>query len=147
MSSGEVSRLWEEPTEAISRKRVAVGIAAIYGGEDVNDNKFHSLGFLPGQKEDPDVGRFALSKSPADRGAFKTPSLRSVRLQSHFMHNGSFANLAEVIVFYDNGGGAGPKSNLLFKLHLTDAEQVDLLAFLNVLASQISEDFHSINMK
>jgi hypothetical protein len=28
--------LWEEPTEAISRKRVAVGIAAIYGGEDVN---------------------------------------------------------------------------------------------------------------
>jgi hypothetical protein len=36
LSSGEVSRLWEEPTEAISRKRVAVGIAAIYGGEDVN---------------------------------------------------------------------------------------------------------------
>jgi hypothetical protein len=35
LSSGEVSRLWEEPTEAISRKRVAVGIAAIYGGEDV----------------------------------------------------------------------------------------------------------------
>jgi hypothetical protein len=37
LSSGEVSRLWEEPTEAISRKRVAVGIAAIYGGEDVNN--------------------------------------------------------------------------------------------------------------
>jgi SepF-like predicted cell division protein (DUF552 family) len=36
LSSGEVSRLWEEPTEAISRKRVAVGIASIYGGEDVN---------------------------------------------------------------------------------------------------------------
>jgi hypothetical protein len=37
--SGEVSRLWEQPTEAISRKRVAVGIAAIYGGEDVNESK------------------------------------------------------------------------------------------------------------
>ena len=105
------------------------------------------MGLLPGQKKDPDVGRFAISKSPADRGAFKTPSLRSVRLQSHFMHNGSFANLAEVIAFYDNGRGAGPKSNLLFKPHLTDAEQVDVLAFLNALASQISEDFRSTNMK
>src|SRR5580698_310451 len=118
-----------------------------HSGPNFTDNKFHSLGFLPGQKEDPDVGRFAVSKSPADRGAFKTPSLRSVRLQSHFMHNGSFANLAEVIAFYDNGGGAGPKSNLLFKLHLTDAEKVDLLAFLNALASQVSEDFHSTNTK
>jgi hypothetical protein len=60
---------------------------------------------------------------------------------------GSFANLAEVIAFYDNGRGAGPKSNLLFKPHLTDAEQVDVLAFLNALASQISEDFRSTNMK
>jgi cytochrome c peroxidase len=111
-----------------------------HSGPNFTDNKL-------GQKEDPDVGRFAISKSPADRGAFKTPSLRSVTLQSHFMHNGSVANLAEVIAFYDDGGGVGPKSNLLFKLHLTDAEQVDLLAFLNALASRVSEDFRSTNMK
>jgi hypothetical protein len=46
LSSGEVSRLWEEPTEAISRKRVAVGIAAIYGGEDVNEQ---GSGLIDGQ--------------------------------------------------------------------------------------------------
>jgi hypothetical protein len=61
-----------------------------HSGPNFTDNKFHSLGLLSGQKKDPDVGRFAISKSPADRGAFKTPSLRSVRLQSHFMHNGFF---------------------------------------------------------
>jgi cytochrome c peroxidase len=120
-----------------------------HSGPNFTDNKFHSLGLLSGQKKDPDVGRFAISKSPADRGAFKTPSLRSVRLQSHFMHNGSFANLAGVIAFYDNGGGAGLKSNLLFKLHLTDAEQVDLLAFLNALASsnigRFPLDQHEVN--
>jgi hypothetical protein len=51
LSSGEVSRLWEEPTEAISRKRVAVGIAAIYGGEDVNqvDYNFTAVTNTPTQ--------------------------------------------------------------------------------------------------
>jgi len=47
LSSGEVSRLWEEPTEAISRKRVAVGIAATYGGEDVNNPLYQRLAYSP----------------------------------------------------------------------------------------------------
>jgi cytochrome c peroxidase len=118
-----------------------------HNGPNFTDNKFHSLGLLPGQKEDPDMGHFAVTKSPADRQAFKTPSLRSVTQQSHFMRNGSIANLAQVIAFYDDGGGTGPKSNLLFKLHLTDAEQADLLAFLNALAGHVPEDFRSTDMK
>jgi cytochrome c peroxidase len=113
-----------------------------HNGPNFTDNKFHSLGLLPGQKEDLDVGRFAVSKSPADRHTFKTPSLRSATQQSHFMHDGSVASLVQVIDFYDNGGGAGPKSKLLFELHLTDAEQADLLAFLYALAGHVPEDVH-----
>jgi cytochrome c peroxidase len=111
-----------------------------HNGPNFTDNKFHSLGLLPGQKEDLDVGRFAVSKSPADRHTFKTPSLRSVTQQSHFMHDGSVASLAKVIDFYDDGGGAGPKSKLLFELHLTNAEQADLLVFLYALAGHVPED-------
>jgi cytochrome c peroxidase len=110
-----------------------------HNGPNFTDNKFHSLGLLPGEQEDQDVGHFAVSKNPADRRTFKTPSLRSASQQSHFMHDGSFVSLPQVIAFYNNGGGQGPKSDLLFKLQLTDAEQLDLLVFLQALAGHVPE--------
>lgn len=33
-------------------------------------------------------------------GAFRTPSLRNVALRKHYMHNGYFSNLREVVAFY-----------------------------------------------
>jgi cytochrome c peroxidase len=110
-----------------------------HNGPNFTDNKFHSLGRLPGEHEDRDMGHFSVSKNPADRRAFRTPSLRSATQQSRFMHNGSIASLPAVIDFYNEGGGRGPKSNLLFELHLTDAEQQDLLSFLQALASPVPD--------
>jgi cytochrome c peroxidase len=110
-----------------------------HNGPNFTDNKFYSLGLLSAGHEKPDLGHFAVSKRTADRRTFKTPSLRSATLQSHFMHNGSIATLPEVIAFYNDGGGRGPKSNLLFALHLTDAEQTDLLAFLHALRGRVPE--------
>ena len=118
-----------------------------HNGPNFTDNKFHTLGRLPGQKADRDVGYFAVTKISADRHAFKTPSLRSAAQQSHFMHNGAVASLARVIAFYDDGGGIGAKSKLLFKLHLTDMERADLLAFLKALASHVPKDSLSMEMK
>lgn len=111
-----------------------------HNGPNFTDNKFHSLGIFPGDKTDADPGRFAITRNPADRHAFKTPSLRSASQQSHFMHNGSLHSLEQVIAFYDEGGGSGPKSKLLFQLHLTDAEELDLLAFLNALGAKVPEE-------
>ncbi len=105
-----------------------------HNGPNFTDNKYHRLGLLPGQRADSDWGRFTITHDPADRCAFKTPSLRSVSGQSHFMHDGSLTGLERVIEFYDDGGGEGPKSKLLFKLDLTGAEKADLLAFLKSLA-------------
>lgn len=92
-----------------------------HNGPNFTDNKFHSLGLPPGEHEDRAVGHFAVGVKPADRRAFKTPSLRSATQQSNFMHNGSFISPPQVIAFYNDGGGRVPKSNLLFQLHLTDA--------------------------
>ena len=105
-----------------------------HNGPNFTDSKFHRLGFLPGQHANSDLGRFAITHDPADRYAFKTPSLRNASRQSHFMHDGSLASLEQVIEFYDDGGGRGPKSKLLFKLDLADAEKADLLVFLRTLA-------------
>lgn len=111
-----------------------------HNGPNFTDNKFHNLGLLPGERENDDLGHFAVTRNAKDRHSFKTPSLRSASQQSHFMHNGFFATLAQVIDFYDQGGGTGSKSDLLFELHLTDAEREDLLVFLQALAAPVRDD-------
>ena len=82
----------------------------------------------------PDLGRFEITLDPADRYAFKTPSLRNVARTAPYMHDGSLATLEEVVDFYDRGGGGAPdKSQLLSALHLGSDEKRALVAFLRSL--------------
>ena len=81
-----------------------------------------------------DVGHYVVSKDKADIGKFVTPSLWDVGQTAPYMRSGAFATLAEVVDFYDEGGGAAhSKSPLLKPLGLTDGEKADLLAFLESL--------------
>jgi len=41
------------------------------------------------------------------RNAFKTVTVRNAALTSHYMHNGVYKSLEEVVDFYNRGGGAG----------------------------------------
>lgn len=85
----------------------------------------------------PDLGRFEITLDPADRWAYKTPSLRNVALTAPYMHDGSFATLEEVVDFYDAGGADNPgRSPLLAPLGLTEAERAALVAFLRALTSE-----------
>ena len=52
---------------------------------------------------DEDVGREKVTGNPADRGKFRTPSLRNVELTAPYMHDGRFKTLEEVIEHYDHG--------------------------------------------
>jgi cytochrome c peroxidase len=55
-----------------------------------------------------------------------------------YLHNGSLATLAEVIAFYNQGGGpAAGKSPLVVPLHLTARESSELLAFLHSLSGTV----------
>src|SRR5690606_8917506 len=66
---------------------------------------------------------------------FRTPSLRELRYTAPYMHNGVFATLAEVVDFFDRGGGDAPnKSPLLQPLGLSAGEKSDLVAFLESLS-------------
>jgi cytochrome c peroxidase len=93
---------------------------------------------------DPDPGVFAVDHAPLHRHAFKTPQLRNVALTAPYMHNGVFRTLQEVVNFYDRGGGAGlglalPNQTLSpERLHLSDAEKHDLVAFLATLTDSTS---------
>lgn len=88
------------------------------------------------RKADRDLGLFYTTKRDADKGRFRTPSLRELKYTAPYMHNGAFFELDEVIDFYDEGGGEDAnKSPLLKKLGLSDEEKEDLLAFLESLSS------------
>ena len=85
---------------------------------------------------DRDLGLYYTTGRDADRGKFRTPSLRELRDTAPYMHNGVFATLEEVVDFYDRGGGADPtRSPLLRPLGLTAQEKTDLVAFLLALSS------------
>lgn len=82
----------------------------------------------------PDLGRFEITLDPADRYAFKTPSLRNVAQSAPYMHDGSLATLDAVVDFYDQGGGHAPgKSEALSALGLNADEKRALVAFLRSL--------------
>lgn len=122
------------------------------------DNRFHSIGVGMGRiapklatlatrvagasnheihkliTTDPDVaalGRFVVSRDPADIGKFRTPTLRNAALTAPYMHDGSIATLEQAIdhELYYRGQSVGRP------IILTPAEKSDLLAFLRSLTS------------
>ncbi len=95
------------------------------------DGKFHNLGTgMNANGELTDVGRFEVSRAEADRGAFRTPSLRNLAATAPYMHDGSLKTLKDVIDFYIGGGSSNPQLDTEIKpLTLTAQERGDLLAF------------------
>jgi len=102
-------------------------------GFNLTDGLFHNLGVGMSATK-PDLGRYVVTKQDADKGAFKTPTLRDITRTGPYMHDGSVATLEAVIELYDRGGEANPSLDpKMEKLGLTDQEKADLLAFLKSL--------------
>lgn len=112
-------------------------------GNNYTDSSFHNLGvgYDAKTKTFKDVGRSAISKNPADEGAFKTPSLRDVAKHAPYMHDGSVATLKETVELYNRGGAANPKLDpKVRKLGLTPAEVDALVAFMEALNGEGYQD-------
>jgi cytochrome c peroxidase len=101
----------------------------------------------PRKNADPsfvDNGVGAIVHNPRQFGAFKAPSLRNVALTAPYGHNGYFKDLKAIVHFYNTRDvpGAWPapeqdfninRTGAVGDLHLTDAEENDLIAFLGTL--------------
>lgn len=104
-----------------------------HSGANFTDETYHNTGVSWG-KVPADLGRFAVTKKEADRGRFKTPTLRGVTLTGTYMHDGSLNSLEDVVEFYNRGGGANPNLDpVLVPLNLSKDEVRDLVAFLKAL--------------
>ena len=72
-----------------------------HSGELFSDFNFHSIGVpkyghgFDGKGED--LGRYYVTKDNKDKFKFRTPPLRNVMLTSPYFHNGSVANIKDVI--------------------------------------------------
>jgi cytochrome c peroxidase len=87
------------------------------------NSTFFNIGLEQG-KDKPDPGRFNVTKQEADRGAFKTPTLRSV------------ATLKDAVRYMAGGGKPDAnKSAALLPTGLSEAEIDQIVAFLNSLTS------------
>lgn len=109
--------------------------ADCHSGWNFTDNQFHDIGLLT-----EDLGRFSVSPDePNARHAFKTPSLRNIAFRAPFMHNGSLAELEDVIMHYISGGVERPSlSPLMQQLELSTQDVDDLMAFMRALTADES---------
>ena len=111
--------------------------SACHVGANLADEKYHNLG-VGMEAEEPDLGRFAVTKQPTDRGAFKTPTIRNVTLTGPYMHDGSMETLEEVVEWYAKGGFPNPTlSKDVKKLDLTAQDKKDLVAFMKACTSKL----------
>ena len=111
-----------------------------HNGFNFTDQGFHNTGVGTGS-DNPDLGRFEVTKRNVNKAAFKTPTLRDVARRGPYKHDGSIATLQEVVAFYDRGGIANPSlSPEIAPLNLSRSEQEDLVAFLESLTGEIAPD-------
>jgi cytochrome c peroxidase len=107
-------------------------------GPTLTDEAFHNTGVAVRDGRVIDVGRAAVTGRAADRGAFKTPTLREVARTAPYMHDGSLATLEDVIDFYDRGGRPSPALDADIRpLNLSAAEKRALAAFLRALSGDV----------
>ena len=143
--AGDRSALNGEQQLGLKLFRGAANCVACHVGTNLTDERFHNTG--TGWKEGRwvDEGRAAVSHDEADRGAFKTPSLREVSRVAPYMHDGSLKTLEEVVDFYDKGGRENPALDAeMRELKLTIQEKRALVEFLKIgLAGTVHEGWRA----
>ncbi len=104
------------------------------------DNKFHNIGVGADYRGNyKDVGRYNVTHNEADKGAFKTPTLRNIAKTGPYMHDGSLKTLKDVMDFYVGGGNSNPHLDKEIRAldFLSGPQRADLGAFLESLTGEM----------
>jgi len=129
---GALTPLQQQGLQAFASPQARCNVC--HSGTNFSDGQFHNLGLRPISE---DAGRFDITGVFADRGRFKTPSLRNVALKNSFFHNGDVAidSLADAVNFYDNSGGlfADNRDPVLNGLNLNPIDVTRIVALLGAL--------------
>lgn len=103
------------------------------------DGKFHNTG--EGADNDEafaDQGRFTITKLEAEKGAFKTPTLRNVAVAGPYMHDGKLKTLKAVVDFYAGRGNSNAHlDKRISGIVLSGQDRSDLVEFLKSLTGEM----------
>lgn len=111
-----------------------VGCDNCHFGPNFTDGTFRNIG-VGMDAENPDLGRYNITKDKKDWGAFKVPTLRQVAYTYPYMHDGSEKTLDDVIEYYDRGGNKNPNLHPLMRpLNMTAEDKKALKAFMIALS-------------
>lgn len=139
--AGDKNALSAEQVKGLELFEGKANCATCHASFNFSDEMYHNLGvgWDPAAKKLADDGRFAVSKREADKGAFKTPTLRNVAERAPYMHDGSEATLHDVMVLYNEGGKKNPHLDAKMKpLGLSDDEVDALVAFMYALSGPVT---------
>ncbi len=87
----------------------------------------------------PDIGRGAVTGRLSDYGKFRTNTLYNWELRNHFMHDGRFETMDDVLDHYISGGHrpSDPDEDnvdlLIYPLNVSETERYELMEFLKTL--------------
>lgn len=132
--NGDRAALTAEQQSGLQVFRGKGRCTACHVGPTFSDERFHNTGVAWRDGRIVDDGRYEVTRVAADRGAFKTPTLREIARTAPYMHDGSLLTLRDVIDYYDRGGNENPGLDAEVRpLKLTTAEKDVLVAFLSAL--------------
>jgi len=106
----------------------AVGCADCHVPPLFTDHSFRTIGV-----RDPadDNGREAITGDPADRGAFKVPTLRNAALKTTRFHTGEISTILDAVFFYRPGGQPSVENlDPLLPISLAFQDRTAVTAFL-----------------
>jgi len=114
----------------------------------LTDNLYHNIGTPQAGPLKKDLGRYEVTKNPADKGKFKTPGLYNSASFAFFMHDGVFSKLSQVIEHYNKGGNPQEKNQdpLIMPLALNGQEKADLAAFMQTLTDKSLNQISAPNL-
>jgi len=112
-----------------------VGCTTCHNGVLVGGGMFQKMGLVNDyfkdrgtEITDADLGRFNVSKNPAEKHFFKVPTLRNIELTSPYLHDGSRATLEETVRVM---------GKYQLGRDLSDAEMNSIVTFLKSLTGEL----------
>ena len=132
----EAGAISESAQKGLTLFRDKARCTKCHSGFNFTDEKFHNIG-IGWDDNKVDLGRYMVTGTAEELGAFKTPTLREISRSAPYMHDGRFKTLEDVVNFYNKGGVKNPHQDpLILPLELTKEEKQDLVQFLRTLTGE-----------
>lgn len=104
------------------------GCVSCHGGAAVGGAMYMKFGMVKPYAHQQDLGRFELTKNPADKHVFKVPSLRNITRTGPYFHDGKVATIEQAVAVM---------AETQLGQKLSKGETQDMVAFLESLRGDV----------